>query len=182
VGAGSTAKCVPHGSKRAAGLIAARLWRVRRLRDKGAKKNASYRRGGFGAPSGRACASAIARCFLSATMALIVALAHIPGPQEKYITVIYGAGVDVFFVISGFIIVYSARDLFGAAVAVSFSSADSLESCRYIGWPPVLRSLTTCMLAGNSSYHPRLGYQHVFFRVLRPSRSRSHRCRMNPQL
>src|ERR1700748_1104563 len=49
-----------------------------------------------------------------AIAALAVALAHIPGLDQQNSAVDYGAvGVDIFFVISGFIIVYSSRDLFG---------------------------------------------------------------------
>jgi exopolysaccharide production protein ExoZ len=50
-----------------------------------------------------------------AAAALVVAFAHIPGLGQQNPVVGYGAvGVDVFFVISGFIMVYSARDLFAA--------------------------------------------------------------------
>lgn len=51
---------------------------------------------------------------LRGAAALAVAFAHVPGLYETFPASKFGAvGVDVFFVISGFIMVYSSRRLFG---------------------------------------------------------------------
>ena len=55
-----------------------------------------------------------------------------PGPFKNFL--LGAAGVDLFFVISGFVMVYSSESLFGRTDAPqSFSCAGSRASCRSTG-------------------------------------------------
>jgi hypothetical protein len=72
---------------------------------------------------------------LRGAAAVAVATAHIPQIGTFLPISRYGAvGVDVFFVISGFVMVHSSRDLFGTADGYKlFWPGALLESFRFIG-------------------------------------------------
>src|ERR1700730_4538895 len=99
--------------------------------------------------------SLIAVQILRAIAALGVALAHAPQIDLLFSIAAYGsAGVDLFFVISGFVIVYSSRNLFEAPQAAWTFMAPRVSALIPSYW--AASAFTFLVYGLNSSSSPEI--------------------------